>query len=564
MRKKAAIYVRVSSERQAKEDRVSIESQLAECEEYCEKRGYFIVERFIDKEKYRVKKKLVQPSGQRKDRPAYQKMLKAARNDEFEVIVAWKEDRLYRGMYAAMPLSELLDEKRGSLDVDLVRETFDHKMLGIKAALGKIEVDNIRERMMMGRRARLERGEVPGGNQVKYGYQKVNKRLEIQEEETMVVQKIFEWYLAGDNNMVIRKRLNEMGIAPRRGKLWSKITIGKILTGEFYATGKLPTTLDGETFYIPCPPIISMQVWEKAKEVRKSNTKLARNVKRDYLCRGMVYCVCGWKCNVRTVHSNRYRGYQSYTGAYVCQRYYREPENRVSGCVPASGSKKIDDYVWNRVKKICNHPELIKKAIDKKLTQLQAEKANLEIDLNKLKGKLDGLSNERQWIITQARKGSITEEDMELQLGQIEVQEWAYRKELDEYKAVTAVRSQMQLLSEWAQRYLENIREGIKALDVEVDDLGEDDFKAMFQEFEAWRFAHKFRKSELAQLKWAILEEKRRIVRTIVKRVIVGRGKKGKKRKYDIELALDIPMAEFLGSSDQSLEYINAVGLEAD
>ena len=30
-----------------------------------------------------------------------------------------------------------------------------------------------------------------------------------------------------------------------------------------------------------------------------------------------------------------------------------------------------------------------------------------------------------------------------------------------------------------AQRYLENRREGIKVLDVEVDDLGENDFKAM-------------------------------------------------------------------------------------
>ncbi|MFZ1756359.1 MAG: recombinase family protein, partial [Caldilineaceae bacterium] len=305
------IYVRVSSERQAGEDRVSVESQIKECTDYCLERDYQIVGQYIDREKYRVKGKLVQPSGQRKDRPAYQAMLKGARNDEFSIIVAWKEDRLYRGMYAAMPLSELLDEKGNRLAVELVRETFDQKMLGIKAALGKIEVDNIRERMIMGRKARLERGEVPGGDQVKYGYKRVDKQLEICEEEATVVRRIFDMYIAGDNSMAIRSRLNSEGIVPRRSKLWSKATIGKILTGEFYATGKILTTLDDEVFEIPCPTIIPMVVWKKAQAVRQGNKNIPRNVKRDYLCLGLVYCACGWKCNVRTVRSNRSRGYET-------------------------------------------------------------------------------------------------------------------------------------------------------------------------------------------------------------------------------------------------------------
>ncbi|MEM7133404.1 MAG: recombinase family protein [Chloroflexota bacterium] len=167
---RVAIYARVSSERQAAEDRVSIEVQVKDCEALCQEQGYHIVGTYIDQEKYRVSGKLVQPSAERKDRPAYQSMLKAARDDRFDLVIAWKEDRLYRGMYAAMPLSELLDEKGRRFDIELVKETFDRKMLGIKAAMGKIEVDNIRERMLMGRRERLERGEVPGGDQVRYGY----------------------------------------------------------------------------------------------------------------------------------------------------------------------------------------------------------------------------------------------------------------------------------------------------------------------------------------------------------------------------------------------------------
>ena len=122
-------------------------------------------------------------------------MLKDALKGRFDVIVAWKEDRLYRGMYAALPFSEVLDELGNKLQIELVKETFDQKMLGIKAAMGKIELVNIHSRMLMGRRARLQKGEVPGGDQVKYGYKKVNRRLALNEDEAKVVRKIFDWYI---------------------------------------------------------------------------------------------------------------------------------------------------------------------------------------------------------------------------------------------------------------------------------------------------------------------------------------------------------------------------------
>ncbi|MCQ3980530.1 MAG: hypothetical protein DPW09_44540 [Anaerolineae bacterium] len=62
------------------------------------------------------------------------------------------------------------------LEVELVKDPLDRKMLGIKAALGKIEVDNIKERMDMDRRARLEKGEMLGSlRQLRYGYKKVER-----------------------------------------------------------------------------------------------------------------------------------------------------------------------------------------------------------------------------------------------------------------------------------------------------------------------------------------------------------------------------------------------------
>ena len=57
--KRAAIYARVSKAYKAEEEtRVSIEEQIADCEAYCEERGYAIVARYVDKDKYRVRGKL--------------------------------------------------------------------------------------------------------------------------------------------------------------------------------------------------------------------------------------------------------------------------------------------------------------------------------------------------------------------------------------------------------------------------------------------------------------------------------------------------------------------------
>jgi DNA invertase Pin-like site-specific DNA recombinase len=150
-----------------------------------------VVTRYTDKDKYRYRGALVNPSGERKDRPGYAAMLKAAHAREFDVIVAWKEDRLYRGMYAALPLSEVLDEHRNDLQVELVKETFDRQMLGIKAAIAKLELDNIRDRMVMGRKVRIERGEPPGGP-VHYGYNRSeNKRVVVNEAEASVVRQVY-------------------------------------------------------------------------------------------------------------------------------------------------------------------------------------------------------------------------------------------------------------------------------------------------------------------------------------------------------------------------------------
>jgi DNA invertase Pin-like site-specific DNA recombinase len=91
MVRRAVIYIRTSSETQG--EKSSPAEQEADCRRMAEEKGLTVVHVYCDVEKYRVGNKLVEPSGSRSDRPALQAMLRNATRDEFDVILAWREDK---------------------------------------------------------------------------------------------------------------------------------------------------------------------------------------------------------------------------------------------------------------------------------------------------------------------------------------------------------------------------------------------------------------------------------------------------------------------------------------
>ena len=93
-------------------------------------------------------------------------------------------------------------------------------------------------------------------------------------------------------------------------------------------------------------------------------------------------------------------------------------------------------------------------------------------------------------------------------------------------------------------------------MDVDLDSLNESQQDTLYTQMDAWRFEDKFPQDKLAQLKWAILEEKRRIVRLLISRVIVGKSE-NPKRTINPILALDLSLdSDSLDYGDQSLAYI--------
>ena len=153
---RAAIYARVSDKSQDTEDKTSISEQISAMEAHCERKGLTITARYQEVGR-----------GWSKKRPEFQRMLADARRGRFDTIVCWKSDRLSRGMYPAAALMEVIEAYH--INLEAVMDAIDMKTFGLMAAIGKIELDNFRERTTMGKRGSAKRGRMPAGAPP-YGY----------------------------------------------------------------------------------------------------------------------------------------------------------------------------------------------------------------------------------------------------------------------------------------------------------------------------------------------------------------------------------------------------------
>ena len=465
----AAIYVRTSSEHQA--EKASPDEQEADCRKLATEQGLTVVAVYRDIEKYRVKRRLVEPSGTRADRPGLVAILNDAAAGQFDTILAWREDRLYRGMRAMLLVLETIQEHK--INVLLARESFDARMAPIKAWVAQMELDGMKERMTMGVKARLRNGKANTG-QDRYGYQRNGEIIDVVEEEAVWVRKVFEWYVDRVPIMEIRRRLVEAD-APQKGSStprrirWAKSSIQAILkAAREYADGIKIQRREGEAFEIPIPTIIDQITYQRFLEVRQSNnTHRARRVKHKYLLGGLLHCECNRKWQTRTASFTRKtcRGEKidrkTLYGTYYCPQEHKEHVH--PDCPRTIGSTKADTIVWDKICEVINTPEILLAGARKHVDELRSQAKSAIADNDRLQNELDSLTLERQWVITQARKGKISDEDMEYQLSSLSLQELNLKRELKSYTDIL----ELTALDQWevkANEYLEDLRAGLESL----------------------------------------------------------------------------------------------------
>jgi DNA invertase Pin-like site-specific DNA recombinase len=468
MTRRAVIYVRTSSENQG--EKASPVEQEADCRRMADEQGLTVVNVYRDIERYRVRNKLVEPSGTRSDRPGLLAMLSDAEQGYFDVILAWREDRLYRGMRPMLMVIETIQNHK--VAILLARESFDAKMAPLKAWLAGMELDGIKERMTMGVKARLRSGKANAGID-RFGYRRNGEIIEVVEEEANWVRQIFAWYIERVPLLEIRSRLIEANVQQKGGTVparivWSRNVIQHILrAAKEYAYGIKTQSRGGETFSIPVEPIIDLETYEAFLQVREGNKNHpARHLKQNYLIGGLLYCACGRKWGARSETLRRRNRKGEWMDRPVHSRYYcrQVHEDHISpDCPRQIGTVKADNEVWEKVCKAINDPEILLDSARIIVDELRANAEITESEQERVYKELETLSLERQWVITQARRGGISEADMDLQLGTLTLQELSLRRDLESIKQAINI----QLLDNWEERvsrYLADLQVGIASL----------------------------------------------------------------------------------------------------
>jgi DNA invertase Pin-like site-specific DNA recombinase len=475
MGKRAVIYVRTSSEQQA--EKCSPVEQESDCRQFAEQQGLVVVNVYRDIDRYRVKNKWVEPSGTRYDRPGLLAMLRDAEDDQFDVIIAWREDRLYRGMRAMLLVLEAIQQYK--LSILLARETFDPATAPLKAWLAQMELEHIKERMTMGVKARLRAGKANSG-QDRYGYRRNGDVIEIVPEEAEWVRQIFAWYNQGLNKKEMRKRLiaanaPQKNVSRPRRITWATSSIEGILnSAKEYANGIKVQRREGDRFELVVEPLIGMKTYEQFLQVRRKLVKHSFPELKDYyLARSLLVCACGykWQQHSGTSHYRNQRGEwvekKVIKGFYFCPADYEELIS--PDCPRKISRQEADREVWRQVSNVINNPEILIAQARHMVEELKYDVTSSTGDQERIGKELENIAYSRQFIITQARKGGITEEEMDQRLNELSLMEVQLKRELTSMRDVIDIR----LLADWdakVEEYLADLQCGIQGLDVDAQE----------------------------------------------------------------------------------------------
>jgi site-specific DNA recombinase len=373
---KAALYARVSTERQA--ERGTIGSQLALLREHITAAGGELVGEYVDDGH----------SGARLDRPGLDALRDAAEAGLIERVWCLSPDRLARAYaYQVLVLDELA---RFGVTVtftdapDLAGDDPQAVLLTqVQGVIAEYEKAKINERYRRGKLFRARAGEVVAWK-TSYGYRRIPRsaatghaHLEIYEPEATVVRRIFTDRAAGITIREICRRLNTDRVPSPTGKpLWKHSTICRMLRNEAYVgrvyynrSDSVPDRRPGkhsrqvprpreEWIPIDCPRIISDELFQAASRVATDNSKWSprRAEPGQWLLKGLVKCgVCGVGTNCHKMRGrngtwHRYYYCRNHDPLRAGGEQHRCPERNIR-------ADALDAFVFDQIRAALTQPD---------------------------------------------------------------------------------------------------------------------------------------------------------------------------------------------------------------
>ena len=529
MTKTAAIYARVSSDRQR--ERGTIASQTAAVREYARERGYVVPPEWVFEDDGR--------RGARLDRPGLEAVRDLAATGRIEVLLVLTPDRLSRKhAYQVLLLEEFA---QSGVECEFVQSppdgTPEHGLLvQMQGVVAEYERARHEERSRRGKLHRARAGSPSVLSGAPYGYRYIKRsreadaRYEILPGEVQVVRQVFDGYTQEQGSIgAIARRLTERGIRTRTGKRrWDRSVIWAMLRNPAYygracfgktgtgprrkltrrsrGPGKFPSRqVRGierpreEWIEIPVPALVSEEQFAQEREQLERNKRHARRrTKEPTLLQGLLVCrQCGYayyRSSTRTTKRKLY--------------YYRclgsDGWRYAEGARCASRPLQQDRLMWAELVRLLEEPALLRAELERRL------EAGRETDpqrrrVEELRGERARLERAHKRLLTAYQEGLMSLAELHGRVPPIRDRKRQVEAELQAVESAAADREQYLRIAETLESFRERLRSGARTLDV---------------------------------------VERQKVLRSLVKEVLVGDG--------EITICHSIPVPEAGGSPQRS------------
>src|SRR6202045_630371 len=491
--KTAAIYARVSSDKQKEEN--TIASQTAALTTFAAEQGYAVPTEWIfEDEGY---------SGASLIRPGLEQVGDLAAEGELDAVLVYAPDRLSRRYaYQILLIEELA---RAGVETVFIRAPRgstpeDELLVQFQGMIAEYERAQILERSRRGKRHRARQGEVSVLSGAPFGYRFIRKTdhsaayYQIAEEQARIVRWMFELYtVQGLSIGAIARLLNEQAIptCKRRGR-WERSTVWGMLRNPAYkgqaCFGK--TTLAprqritrpirmrggiatrnsasheqprGDWITIAVPPIVSEEAFALAQERLETNkTHAPRRTVTPSVVQGLVSCTkCGYalyrtstRSSARAIHYYRCLGSDAW--------------RRLSGsvCNNRPGRQDLlDGVVWAEIVRLLEDPELIHNELDRRLAAAREadptkrREEALRRDLVRIRKSIDRL-------LAAYQEGLLSLDELRERMPNLRRREQADNAELQAVVDQSVDRTAYLRLAETLATFLTRLRSSAGALDV--------------------------------------------------------------------------------------------------
>jgi site-specific DNA recombinase len=246
---KAALYVRQSEDRSG--ESLAVNRQEAECRELAERNGWEVAAVYCDNDK----------SATNGRRPQWTRLLADLAAGQYDVLVCWHTDRLYRRLRDLVDLVEIAESRAlriasvKAADIDL--STPAGRMLaGMLGHAARYEVEQKGARQVAANRAAAARGVVRWTRRP-FGYELKAGKIVTVPAEAREIRKAAVRVLAGATVASVVADLNARGVATSVGGRWNVTGLRRVLVnprtagravskGQDYGKGRWPAILDAD------------------------------------------------------------------------------------------------------------------------------------------------------------------------------------------------------------------------------------------------------------------------------------------------------------------------------